>query len=73
MGKRRSAEPLVKVTLNIFERDYDRLKELYDLQGATVAIRAIVRHHVSRVEKRIAESNEVLVSEIDIDLEGADV
>jgi hypothetical protein len=69
MPRKREPEPLVKVTLNLFERDYQRMHELYATTGASVAIRALVRAHVQRLEAKIAQSNDTLVAEIDIELE----
>jgi len=71
MPKRREIEPLVKVTLNLYRSDYEKFQVIYRQSGAAVAIRALVRQHVQKVETRIAQTtDEKLIAEIDIDLEG---
>lgn len=53
MVNRRESEPLVKVTLNLYEYDYHVLQTAYEVIGATVAIRRIVRAHVQKLNERI--------------------
>lgn len=72
--KRASAEPLTKVTLNLFSRDYERMQELYPQIGATVAIRALVHQHVTKVEAKTARLvDPTLVNELEIEVETDDV
>jgi hypothetical protein len=67
MPKKREVEPLVKVTLNLYRSDYEKMHTLYASTGAAVAIRALLRQHVQRVETRVAQiPTERLVAEIDI-------
>jgi glucan phosphorylase len=58
MANRKEIEPLVKVTLNLYERDYDALRVAYEVIGATVAIRRIVRAHVAKLNERIEAMND---------------
>lgn len=69
MAKRRSSEPLVKVTLNLFAADYERLGELYQEMDKATVIRLILRNHVQRVTEKVAKATETLAPEIDIELE----
>lgn len=74
MPRKKLSEPSVKVTLNMFERDWRRLQELYPSVGASEATRQIVKAHVARVEAKIARARETLVPEFDVELneEGED-
>lgn len=65
MTRRRSAEPLTKVTLNLHTQDVDRLKDIYADVGYTVAIKAIVRKHLLDLDKKQAEILNI-VDEIDV-------
>lgn len=68
MPRRKEAEPLVKVTLNLYRRDYERMHEIFATVGAAKAIRALVRQHVLKVDTARARASEPLVRELDIDL-----
>lgn len=71
MSRRSNTEPLTKVTLNLFSKDYERLQAMYPQVGATVAIRALVRQHVNRVEAKTSAM--IDDSGLDIELEDEDV
>ena len=43
-------EGLQKHTLNLFEGDYEKLRELYPDIGASAVIRRIVRRYIEQVE-----------------------
>lgn len=58
MAGKREVEPLVKVTLNLYERDYAALQVAYEVIGATVAIRRIVRAHVMKLNERVEAMND---------------
>jgi hypothetical protein len=66
MPKRKEAEPLAKVTLNLYRRDWEKLQELYPVIGASKALRSILRQHVTKVEAKVARATEDLVPEIDL-------
>lgn len=74
MTRRKSPEPLKKITLNVNLRDYERMQAMYPKAGATVAIRALVHAHVSKVEAKAAAivSDEVIES-LDIEVEDVDL
>lgn len=57
MPNKREIEPLVKVTLNLYESDYHMLQAAYEVIGATVAIRRIVRAHVMKLNERLEAMN----------------
>lgn len=72
MSRRRESEPLTKITMNVYERDYERMKALYPKAGATVAIRQLIRSHVMKVEAKTAAAlDETLVSELEVDVDVA--
>lgn len=62
--KKREAFPLQKVTLNLFEGDFDWLRENNGRLGAGKVIRELVRAHRNRVENRLGP---IPVPDIDID------
>jgi hypothetical protein len=65
--KRRSAEPLTKVTLNLYTQDVEKMKEAYPQVGYSVAIKFLVREHVTKLAQREAQLLET-IGEIDIDV-----
>lgn len=67
MAVRRESEPLKKITMNIFAHDQERMVEVYGALGYTVAIRNLVRAHLSRIDRKIAEGGEALMNEIDME------
>lgn len=69
MPKRKESEPLVKVTLNLYARDWTELQRLHPVIGASKALRTILRNYISSVEAKVARATEpTLASEIDVDL-----
>ena len=69
MTRRKEAEPLVRVTLNLFESSYARMQDLYPGMGAAKAIRTLVHQHVAQVEAKVARATEDLVPDIDVEIE----
>lgn len=72
MSRRKATEPLTKVTLNLFSRDYERMQALYPQVGATVAIRTLVHQHVTKVEAktaRLVEDDDIAEIEIELEME----
>lgn len=53
MGK--ASQPLHKVTLNLFEGDFQRLQVYYAQVGAGQAIRMILRSHLNRLDAQHAQ------------------
>lgn len=52
MPRPKELEPLVKVKVNLFAKDYERLKDFYPIQGPARVIRALVRSYVERIERQ---------------------
>lgn len=55
MAKRKETAKIAKVTLNLYESDWEFLKEQHSRIGAGKAVRMIVQGHVERLRKTIAE------------------
>lgn len=55
MAGKKEVEPLQRVTLNLFQSDYETMQLAYNEIGAQKAIRNIVRAHVQRLRQRAAE------------------
>lgn len=51
----KTSVPLHKVTLNLFEGDFQRLQTYYAKVGAGAAIRLILRAHLSRLDAQHAQ------------------
>lgn len=70
MSRRKSPEKLVRISMNLIERDYEKMKALYPDVGATVAIRALVHAHVAKVEaKTAALLDTTLIDDLEIELD----
>jgi len=69
MPRPKEPEPLVKVKLNLFERDYSRLKDLYPSLGPARVIRALVHAHVGKIERAAGSVQINLLEDIEIDEE----
>lgn len=67
MARRKSGEPLKKITTNVFESDWRRLGEIYVDVGASLALRQILRNHLATLEAKLTRAREDLAHEIDID------
>ena len=65
---KKEIEPIVKVTLNLYERDYSRLKALHPTLGPARAIRALVRSYVGRIDNRLSpQTTDGLIVELELD------
>ena len=53
--RRKENYPLQKVTLNLREGDFDRLRTLHGRLGAGKVIRELVMGHIKRVEEAVAQ------------------
>lgn len=71
MTRRREIEPLQRITVNVYERDYRRLGELYASFTPAKIIRSLIRIHLQKYDRLRAEEVEELIPEIEIDLESA--
>lgn len=50
MAKRKEERPIKKVTLNLYDGDFERLAELYPRMGAGKVIRLLVDSHIRKVD-----------------------
>jgi hypothetical protein len=69
MPRVKSTEPLLKVKINLFAADYERMQMMYPSTGAGPAIRALVRSHVNKISRNVGTLAPVEIGDIDIDLE----
>ena len=53
--RRREDLPMSKHSLNLFEGDFGKLRDLHGRLGAGKVIRLLVRGHISRAEERAAQ------------------
>lgn len=53
MARKKSLEPLVRITINLYEDDYIKLEELFPSMGKQVAIRTIIRKYITDIEKEL--------------------
>ena len=53
--KRKENYPLQKVTLNLREGDFERLRVLHGRLGAGKVIRELVMGHLARVDEQVAQ------------------
>jgi len=50
--KRREDFPLMKVTLNLYDGDFQKLQALYPRLGASKVIRVLVHHHLKDINDK---------------------
>lgn len=67
MARRKEVEDLVRVTLNLYETDYQQMLALHPNIGAAKAIRQLVRNYLARVAESKLRRMETLETEIDFD------
>jgi len=53
--RRKETYPLQKVTLNLREGDFERLRSLHGRLGAGKVIRELVMGHLKRVDETVAQ------------------
>lgn len=68
---KRESEPLIRLHVNLFESDYERLKELFGSNvGMATAVRKIVRSNLKRIdEKFAAKQRAIQIDAEDIDFD----
>jgi len=54
--QRKSAYPLVKITLNVGAEDWEKLKLFHPKLGPSRVLRELLRAHVRRIEERANQS-----------------
>jgi len=69
MGRKKEEFPIEKVTLNLFQGDFAKLRELHgDRLGASRVVRTLVRAHLNAVSAKVEQRK---VTQLDIDLESS--
>lgn len=58
MATRKERAKLVKVTLNLFDSDWQYLKSVYTKSGASKTVRKLVEAHARKVKERLKSSQE---------------
>lgn len=64
--KRKARFPLLKVTLNVYKQDWEKLSELHGDLGPSHVVRELIHAHVMKVEQRQTEIGRALTS-VEID------
>lgn len=63
--KRRARLPLKKVTLNVFEEDWEKLGVFHPTLGPSNVVRELIHSHVLRIEQRQAQVGTLSEAELD--------
>jgi len=62
--QRKAQFPILKVTLNVYEEDWEKLKILHPKLGPSRVTRELIRAHIRRIEEK---QNQSSLSQIDLD------
>lgn len=54
--RKKEDRPLTKHTMNLFEGDFDRLRQLHGRLGAGKVIRELIQGHIRRVENTVEQN-----------------
>ena len=65
--RRREDHPIVKVTLNLFAGDWEKLQTWYPKLGAGKVVRELVRAHVRTNEEKFNQSTDPVRVEVKIE------
>ena len=68
MAAQKEIEPLLKITLNVYASDYQRLRDHYPQHGPQKVIRALIRGHFNKLDKAMAEIAAPLIPHLDVEL-----
>ena len=52
MTIKKESEPLVKVTLNLYQEDWRRLQEIFPYKNASLVVRRMLRSYIIKVNNR---------------------
>lgn len=63
---KRSEIPVEKVTLNLFDGDAEKLRDLFPRQGASFMVRNLVRQFLRKVEEDTAQKSSPMNITLDI-------
>lgn len=67
MAKKKERFPLQKVTVKLFEGDFQEMAGLYPKTGANKIIRELIHRHIA-VAKEMAQKQVGALAQLDIDL-----
>lgn len=65
MPRKASSEPLIRVGIAMFQRDWERLGAFYPNKGNSAVVRSLIRAHLLKIDKHF----QAAVPEIEIKLE----
>jgi hypothetical protein len=68
MAIRKESEPLQRVTLSLYKKDYQRMLDIYPVVGAAKVIRMLVHQHVSNLSQKIEDKLE-LIEELELEID----
>lgn len=54
--RKKEARPLTKHTMNLFEGDFERLRQLHGRLGAGKVVRELIQGHIRRVENTVEQN-----------------
>jgi hypothetical protein len=54
--RKRAPRPLLKVTLNVFKEDWEKLAQYHRRLGPSVVTRELIRDHVAKIEEKMAQT-----------------
>lgn len=66
MGRRASPTPIVKHKVGLYEGDFEKLQILFPKQGASSALRTILRNFLNRIEATPSQIDINIDSDVEI-------
>lgn len=66
MSLRKESEKIVKITINVYEVDWEWFREHYLKTGASKAARTVLRNHRLETAKKIAARKNEIDAEIEL-------
>lgn len=60
-------EPLVKITTNVFQEDWEALKRYFPNAGPSKALRSILRNHINALRKRHSGNLKIDISAVELE------
>lgn len=72
MARKKERFDLKKVTVKLFEGDFEAMQDLYPKSGANKIIREMIHRHIA-VCKELAQKNQGALAQLDIDISDDEV
>lgn len=66
MSLRSDGEKKIKITINVFEKDWEWFRNHYTKTGASKAVRTLLRNHCASAQKKIADRRNEMDVEVDL-------